>query len=49
MFESLADRLQGIFRTLSGQGRLTPDNIRDSLRHAHGHVGFEQRPADVAE
>lgn len=32
MFESLADRLQGIARHLTGQGRLSPENIRDSLR-----------------
>ncbi|MBI5710244.1 MAG: signal recognition particle protein [Candidatus Eisenbacteria bacterium] len=32
MFEALADRLQGIVRNLTGQGRLTPDNVRDSLR-----------------
>ncbi len=32
MFEALTDRLQGIVRNLTGQGRLTPDNIRDSLR-----------------
>ena len=32
MFEALTDRLQGIVRKLTGQGRLTPDNIRESLR-----------------
>ena len=32
MFEALTDRFQGIFKHLSGQGRLTPDNIRESLR-----------------
>ena len=32
MFEALTDRLQGIVRGLTGQGRLTPENIRDSLR-----------------
>ena len=32
MFEALSDRLQGIVRSLTGQGRLSPDNIRDSLR-----------------
>ena len=32
MFEALTDRLQGIVRHLTGQGRLTPDNIRESLR-----------------
>jgi len=32
VFEALTDRLQGIVRHLTGQGRLTPDNIRESLR-----------------
>ncbi len=32
MFEALTDRLQGIVRNLTGQGLLTPDNIRESLR-----------------
>ena len=32
MFEALTDRLQGIVRNLTGRGRLTPDNIRESLR-----------------
>ncbi|HET7225073.1 MAG TPA: signal recognition particle protein [Candidatus Eisenbacteria bacterium] len=32
MFEALSDRFQGIVRSLTGQARLTPDNIRDGLR-----------------
>ena len=32
MFEALSDRLQGIVRKLTGQGRLSPDNIRETLR-----------------
>jgi len=32
VFEALSDRLQGIVRSLTGQGRLSPDNIRESLR-----------------
>ncbi len=32
MFENLTDRIQSIVRNLTGQGRLTPDNIRESLR-----------------
>jgi signal recognition particle subunit SRP54 len=32
MFEALTSRLEGVFRQLRGQGRLTPDNIRESLR-----------------
>lgn len=32
MFEALSDRFQGILRNLSGQARITPDNIRESMR-----------------
>ena len=32
MFEALSDRLQTIVRSLTGSGRLTPDNVRESLR-----------------
>ncbi len=32
VFEALSDRLQGVFKKLTGQARLTPDNIRESLR-----------------
>ncbi len=32
MFEALSERFQGIVRNLTGQGRLTPDNVRESLR-----------------
>ncbi len=32
VFDTLTERLQGVFRKLTGQGKLTPDNIRDSLR-----------------
>jgi len=32
VFEALSDRLQGVVRRLTGQARLTPDNIRESLR-----------------
>ena len=31
MFEALSDRLQGVFKKLTGQARLTPDNVRESL------------------
>jgi signal recognition particle subunit SRP54 len=48
VFESLADRLQGIFRTLSGQGRLTPDNIRESLRDVRRALLEADVPVDVA-
>ena len=32
VFEALSDRLQAVFKGLTGQARLTPDNIRASLR-----------------
>jgi signal recognition particle subunit SRP54 len=32
MFDSLSDRLEGVFRKLKGQGRITERNIEDALR-----------------
>jgi len=32
VFEALTDRLQGIVRNLTGQARITPENVRESLR-----------------
>src|SRR5437588_6091535 len=32
MFDSLSTRLQGVFKTLRGESRLTPDNIEAALR-----------------
>jgi len=32
LFEALTDRLDGIVRNLTGRARLTPENIRESLR-----------------
>jgi signal recognition particle subunit SRP54 len=32
VFEALSDRLQGVFRRLTGQAKLTPDNVREGLR-----------------
>jgi len=32
VFEALSDRLQGVLKKLTGQARLTPDNVRESLR-----------------
>ncbi len=44
MFESLTDRLSKTLQNLRGQGRLTEDNIRDSLRE----VRMALLEADVA-
>ncbi len=32
MFDTLTRRLEGVFKTLRGHGKLTPDNIREGLR-----------------
>src|SRR5919205_1273588 len=32
MFDSLSTRLQGVFKTLRGEGRLTEENIQEALR-----------------
>lgn len=32
MFEALTDRLQGVFKRLTGQAKLTPENVREGLR-----------------
>ena len=48
MFESLADRLQGVFRALSGRGKLSPDNIRESLRDVRRALLEADVPVAVA-
>ena len=32
MFDTLSDRLEGVFRKLKGTGRITERNIEDALR-----------------
>ena len=49
MFEALADRFQGIIRNLSGQARLTPDNIRESLREVRRALLEADVPVSVAK
>jgi signal recognition particle subunit SRP54 len=44
MFENLGERLQGTFKKLRGQGRLTEDNIQDAMRE----VRMALLEADVA-
>ena len=44
MFENLTDRLSKTLKNLRGQGRLTEDNIKDSLRE----VRLALLEADVA-
>jgi signal recognition particle subunit SRP54 len=48
MFETLTERLQGVFRRLTGQGRLTPDNIRESLREVRRALLEADVPVAVA-
>lgn len=49
MFESLTDRLQGVFRRLTGQGRLSADNIRESLRDVRRALLEADVPVAVAK
>ncbi len=48
MFENLTDRFQGIVRSLTGQARLTPDNIRESLRDVRRALLEADVPVSVA-
>ena len=32
MFENLSDRLEGVFKTLRGHGKLTENNIKEAMR-----------------
>jgi signal recognition particle subunit SRP54 len=48
MFENLSDRFQGIVRQLTGQARLTPDNIRESLREVRRALLEADVPVSVA-
>ena len=32
MFEALTDRLQGAFRSLTGQGKISEENVREAIR-----------------
>jgi signal recognition particle subunit SRP54 len=48
VFEALSDRLQGIVKNLTGQARLTPDNIRDSLREVRRALLEADVQLDVA-
>jgi signal recognition particle subunit SRP54 len=49
LFESLADRLQGVFRALTGRGRLTPENVRESLRDVRRALLEADVPVQVAK
>ena len=49
MFENLADRFQGILRNLTGQARITPDNIRESMREVRRALLEADVPIAVAK
>jgi signal recognition particle subunit SRP54 len=49
MFETLTDRFQGIIRNLTGQARLTPDNIRESMREVRRALLEADVPIAVAK
>ena len=44
MFDNLSDRLEGVFKTLRGQGTITESNIKDAMRD----VKIALLEADVA-
>src|SRR5580765_6108686 len=48
MFETLTDRFQGILRSLTGQARITPDNIRESMREVRRALLEADVPIAVA-
>jgi signal recognition particle subunit SRP54 len=49
MFETLTDRFQGILRNLTGQARITPDNIRESMREVRRALLEADVPIAVAK
>ncbi|MBK7366442.1 MAG: signal recognition particle protein [Candidatus Eisenbacteria bacterium] len=49
MFEALTERFQGIVRQLAGQARITPDNIRDSMRDVRRALLEADVPVQVAK
>jgi signal recognition particle subunit SRP54 len=48
VFENLTDRIQGIVRNLTWQGKLTPDNVRESLREVRRALLEADVQLDVA-
>ena len=38
MFESLSGKLQGVLKSLRGQGKLTEKNISDALREVRPRI-----------
>ena len=44
MFDNLTDRLSRTLRNISGRGRLTEDNVKETLREVRSLIG----PAEMA-
>jgi signal recognition particle subunit SRP54 len=49
VFEQLSERVTGILRNLTGQARLTPDNIRESMREVRRALLEADVPVAVAK
>jgi signal recognition particle subunit SRP54 len=49
MFENLTERFQGILRNLTGQARLTPENIREAMREVRRALLEADVPVAVAK
>ena len=49
MFEQLSERVTGILKKLTGQARLTPDNIRESMREVRRALLEADVPVAVAK
>ena len=47
MFESLSQRLGDTFRKLSGRGRISQDNVRDSMRDVRTALAHLRRDPRV--
>ena len=45
MFDTLTDKFSGVFRNLSGRGKISEENIRESMKEVHRtRPGQQQRP-----
>ena len=49
MFESLSDRLSGVFDRLTKQGALSEDDVRTALREVRVALELQARGQEAAE
>lgn len=49
MFENLSDRLQKFVKNVTGQGRMTPENVQESLREVRRALLEADVPVEVAQ